>query len=721
MNFFSFKFLFLLLLLAFAQHAFGQQKKPSAPTKGDDFIHIRFSDEFSFKVVGLDTLKKLTGSVELNQDSVFLFCDSALIVNSTVVTARGNFILQHGFATTIFADSAEYRSDTKIAELYSNVSLLNGRQKLFTERLTYNANTKIATYLTGATLTDDTTFLTSVKGYFNTETDDIFFKDSVVVVSPDFSLRSDTLKFNASSQIVTFLAPTLITQDTARIYTEAGFYNIEEKQASFTKNPQYVKNDQRAWARIMRYDGNKKEVTLVGDAHFEDSTTYATADFIIYNERLEVTTLEGNAFIKDDARVITGEKITYDARNGTYTTRGRSHIVDGNQILDADQVDYDKERDVGTAAGNVIWVDTTENMTVVCEFAEHSKKRNYLKASGGKHGRPLLIKIIDGDSLYVSADTLMSLEIVETDTLKTQDTLAVSAVETRDTTALSAAMEKTPSKSQQDTATRNEILPLFVRQDSLKTLPASDTLPGDLTTALPDSLLTEPPVTKEKNEDEKPRLILAFHDVRIFKSDLQAICDSLSYSTLDSMFRLYQQPVIWSDTSQFSADTVQIQLANDKIDRIFMRQNSFIINSPDELFFNQIKGKNSTAFFEEGDLRRVRVVGNAESVYYALDDDDAYIGVNQAVCSEMLIQFGDNEVEGIRFYTEPKATLFPMRQADHEQLKMAGFKWQIEKRPNSVEDLLLPKKEVKTEQNPTTEPETQPGLLPKGLVKPGGK
>lgn len=724
MNFFSFKFLFLLLLLAFAQHAFGQQKKPSAPTKGDDFIHIRFSDEFSFKVVGLDTLKKLTGSVELNQDSVFLFCDSALIVNSTVVTARGNFILQHGFATTIFADSAEYRSDTKIAELYSNVSLLNGRQKLFTERLTYNANTKIATYLTGATLTDDTTFLTSVKGYFNTETDDIFFKDSVVVVSPDFSLRSDTLKFNASSQIVTFLAPTLITQDTARIYTEAGFYNIDEKQASFTKNPQYVKNDQRAWARIMRYDGNKKEVTLVGDAHFEDSTTYATADFIIYNERLEVTTLEGNAFIKDDARVITGEKITYDARNGTYTTRGRSHIVDGNQILDADQVDYDKERDVGTAAGNVIWVDTTENMTVVCEFAEHSKKRNYLKASGGKHGRPFLIKIIDGDSLYVSADTLMSLEIVETDTLNTQDSLAVSTtLETRDEAALSTDLEKVPPLNRTVTAARGEeILPLFNSADSLETQSAPDTLINDLTKVPSDSMQTASLVeSKEKKEEEKPRLILAFHDVRIFKSDLQAICDSLSYSTLDSMFRLYQQPVIWSDTSQFSADTVQIQLANDKIDRIFMRQNSFIINSPDELFFNQIKGKNSTAFFEEGDLRRVRVVGNAESVYYALDDDDAYIGVNQAVCSEMLIQFGDNEVEGIRFYTEPKATLFPMRQADHEQLKMAGFKWQIEKRPNSVEDLLLPKKEVKTEQNPTTEPETQPGLLPKGLVKPGGK
>ena len=702
------KIFFLFILLTHAFSAFGQQPgkgPPPAGTTGDDFIHIRFSDEFTYKVVGIDTLKKLVGSVELNQDSVFLFCDSALIVNSSTVTAQGNFILQHGDSTTIFSDSAAYNSLTKIAELYSNVSMLNGRQKLFTEKLTYNANTKIATYLTGATLTDDTTFLTSVKGYFNTETDDIFFKESVVVVSPDFTLRSDTLKYNATSQIVTFLAPTLIQQDTARIYTEAGFYDIDEKKASFTKKPQYLKNDQKAWARIMRYDGNKKEVTLVGDAHFEDSTTYATADFITYNEELDITTLEGNAFIQDEDRTITGEKITYDARNETYTTRGRSHIVDGEKILDADQVDYDKEKDVGTAAGNVIWVDTTENMTVRCEFAEHSKKRNYLKASGGRLGRPLLIKIIDNDSLFVSADTLMSLELSASETVKTQDSTAVSLTEQPAKDSVQAdTLEKTAIVGKPPLPEVSPTLPVV---DSVQLLQRDSLTPEGLASL---QQRQGPPPSVTGNKDDTTRIILAFHDVRIFKSDLQAICDSLSYSTRDSMFRLYQNPVTWSDTSQFTADTVQIQLANDQIDRIFMRQNSFIINSPDEVFFNQIKGKNSTAFFEAGKLRRVRVTGNAESVYYALDDDDAYIGVNQIICSEMLMLFDSSKVEGIKFYTEPKATLFPMKQADHEKLKMPGFRWQIDKRPDSLEDLFTPKKKEEPVPIPFGNPDEEPKL-----------
>jgi lipopolysaccharide export system protein LptA len=703
----SFAFIACLVL---SLSAFGQKGKPTVPatrpapppaatvadTAGSDFINILFSDEFNYNLLGVDTLKKLIGNVELNQDDIYLFCDSANILNSQRVMARGHFILQQGDSTTIFSDSALYRADLKIADLFVNVSLVRGQQKLFTEHLTYDANTKIATYLTGATLTDDSTFLTSVKGYYHADNDDVFFREKVVVESPDFSLRTDTLKFNARSKIVTFVAPTLIVQDTARIYTESGNYDIPNKKGIFNKNPQYLKNDQKAWSRRMEYDGNKEEIILAGDAHFQDSTTNATADRIIYNEKTGVTILQGHAFVQDDKRTIVGDTVTYDSKKGTYATRGRSHIVDGSQVLDANKVDYDKEREVGIAQGNVIWQDTTERLTVVAEYAEHSKQRNYLKASGGKYGRPLLIKVIDGDSLYVSADTLMSLK-PDTVALARPDSLA--ALDLGQDSSLVEKMEPTTQKPDNQAPKRSPLLSKSgVPQKLFETPVENDSL--EMALQLPqdslqvDSLSSSPPIAqpskKQKDEDDD-RIILAFHDVRIFKSDLQALCDSLSYSSVDSMFRLFTKPIIWSDTSQFTADTVNIQLANDKIDRIFLRQNSFIVNTPDEFFFNQIKGKNSVAMFDSSELRRVRVEGNAESVYYALDDNKAYIGVNKTICSEMLIYFGNNEVEGIKFYTQPKATLFPMAKADHEGLKMPGFSWQMERRPGSVDDLLRPR------------------------------
>lgn len=701
-------FIFVALLFSFS--AFGQKGKPAAPlsrptppvpvadTSGSDFINILFSNEFDYRLQGIDTLKSLVGNVELNQDDVYLFCDSAKILNSVRVAARGNFILQQGDSTTIFSDSALYRADTKIADLFVNVSLVRGQQKLFTDHLVYDAKTKIATYLTGATLTDDSTFLTSVKGYYHADNDDVFFREKVVVENPDFKLRTDTLKFNARSKIVTFVAPTLIEQDSGKIYTESGNYDIPNKKGIFNKNPQYLKNDQKAWSLRMEYDGNKEEITLSGNAHFQDSTTNATADRIIYNEKTGVTILQGHAFVKDDKRTIVGDSVTYDSKKGTYATRGRSHIVDGAQILDANQVDYDKERELGIAQGDVILQDTAERITVVAEFAEHSKAKNYFKASGGKTGRPLLIREIDGDSIFISADTLMSFEPIDTLAAAKTDSLSQAPIDSvlvkNEVPSVSQKPEKQPVKKPAEKpakktqpAVPQKLFEIPTEKDSLQTAPLAqqDSLKMDSSSVVNQPKTTKPPSTKEK------RNILAYHDVRIFKSDLQALCDSLSYSSVDSMFRLFTKPIIWSDTSQFTADTVNIQLANDKIDRIFLRQNSFIVNSPDEFFFNQIKGKNSVAMFDSSELRKVRVEGNAESVYYALDDDKAYIGVNKTVCSEMLILFGNNEVEGIKFYTQPKATLFPMKTADHEGLKMPGFNWQIERRPKSVDDLLKPK------------------------------
>ena len=183
------------------------------------------------------------------------------------------------------------------------------------------------------------------------------------------------------------------------------------------------------------------------------------------------------------------------------------------------------------------------------------------------------------------------------------------------------------------------------------------------------------------------RNMLAYNRVKMFKKDFQSVSDSLVYIQKDSTFWLYNNPIIWSDTSQLTADTMRILLKDKKLDRVLMRQNAFIVNSKDALYFNQIKGKDISAQFENDNLRLMVVEGNAESVYYALDDQEAYIGVNKAVCSEMLIYFGDNKVDRIKFLSQPQATMFPMKKADHNALKMKGFKWDIKARPKSVEDL----------------------------------
>ncbi|MCB0580367.1 MAG: hypothetical protein KDD10_13785, partial [Phaeodactylibacter sp.] len=591
---------------------------------------------------------------------------------------------------------------------------------------------------------------TSKRGYYYVREKQIFFKDSVIVIHPDFSLRSDTLGFNTETEVVSFLGPTLISADSSRIYTEDGYYDTENNLAAFTQNAQYQKGEQQATADTIRYDGKRSLYSLEGNARFEEGERLATGDLIRYDEANDRTFLYGNARYQDEKQNIVADEITYDARKETYSTRGRSVISDPPQILTADQVDYSEEKGLGIAMGNVVWRDTSAELTIVCERAEYDRKTDYLKASGGRNNRPLLITVIEGDSLFMVSDTLLAIR--EEPAKALQDTLAIPM----DSTALAegramvrqntlpvpidtTAIAEGPATTGQDTAAvtidttgfaerlitagRDTLaVPIdstAIAQRAATSSPDTLAIPEGLATlhpdtlavrtdslAVPEGLLTAGQDSTAIQEDstavsgnpadgENRRQLLAYYDVRIYKSDMQAVCDSLSYKSSDSTFYFYplrQNPIVWSDTSQFTADTVMMVLADEKIDRILMRNNAFIINSPDELFFNQIKGKNVTAFFEENELRRMSVIGNAESVYYARDESGGYVGVNKTVCSEMMLYFGDNQVDKIKFITEPKAEMKPMKQADHGALKMPGFFWEKQRRPMSLADLFDPEK-----------------------------
>ncbi len=581
--------------------------QPSTSSQDTQKLKIETALLVEYFVKGERTVQKLSGNVRMRQENTLVFCDTATLDQDFAVL-KGSVVIEQGDSVKVFADSAHYRADTKISDLFGDVVLVNGQQELFTKRLRYDMANKIATYHTGATLTNGKSQLTSTHGYYYVNLKEVYFKGDVLVTDPEFTMRTDTMAFNTETQIVRFVAPTLISQRTSRIYTEGGFYDIENDFAEFDLNPQFEKEGQRERSRKMRYSGTTKEYVLEGDAYIEDEKQRAEADVIRYNTETEQSVLRGNAHFQDSLRDISGAEIRYDSRNKSYQLTGRGRVSEPPNIIEADSLDFNDQLGRGLALGNVVWSDTTSDFTILAWRMDYNKQTEYLNAFGGSggagpSGRPMMKSLIDRDTLYMAADTLTSYK---------PDT-------------------------------------------------ASDV-----------------------------RLLLAHLDVRIFKSDMQAVCDSLSFSSADSIFWFYKLknlPLIWSDTSQFSGDTIRMLLKNKKLDRIWLRQNALVINSEDELMFNQIKGRNTTAFFRDDEVREMLVEGNAQAVYYALDDARAYIGVNETECSEMRLYFGDNKVEGIKFYQEPSGKFIPMKKAGNESKKLEGFFWEKERRPRRVGDL----------------------------------
>lgn len=596
-NTFSCIFLAFFFLLPSSLNAQATVTVTENDTTGKKEIKIIYSDLLENEEDSLgNRITKLSGAVELQQDSVLMFCDTAFKSGENII-AYGNVAIQQNDSLKVFSDSLVYRGATKIADLFGNVVMESQSKNLFTNYLNYELEPKIARYTTGALITQGDTKLVSKRGTFFVETDEMFFKDSITVFDSTFTLRADTLLYNSETQVVTFLGPTLINQDSNLIYCEEGFYDMDTKLAEFTKNAQYVKGEQKATAKVITYDGSMKEIRLEGDAQFEENDKVATADVIRYEEDSENIFLEGNAYFRDSIQEIkTDENINYNSETESFSTTGRSKVVDKQQVLEADALKFDDETGLGLAEGNVYWQDTIENISIETEIANYNKESGYLKATGG---RPLL-SIADTDTLFLASDTLVSTEASDTDTT---------------------------------------------------------------------------------------RLMEAFEDVRIYKSDLQAIADSLAFISKDSIFKLFRDPILWSDTSQFIGDSIFIQMKDGGIDRIYLYGNAFIVTTPDLQFFNQIKGKNITAFFENNELDRVKVVGNAEAVYYALDDVEAYLGATKTICSEMLILFKNQNVSRIKFFKQPNSEVLPMKQIISGPPELDGFSWDFDIRPKSIADL----------------------------------
>jgi lipopolysaccharide export system protein LptA len=182
------------------------------------------------------------------------------------------------------------------------------------------------------------------------------------------------------------------------------------------------------------------------------------------------------------------------------------------------------------------------------------------------------------------------------------------------------------------------------------------------------------------------RQLKAYYGVKLFKEDLQGMCDSLYYSTTDSIIRLFRKPVLWSGANQLSAEYIEIWTRNKQIDQMHMNQLAFMISEEDSGKFNQIKGKTMVSYFRNNEPYKVVVKGNGQTVYYAKDKDEV-VGVNVAQSSNLTIYLKDNKPDDIRFYVKPKGTTYPLKLAPPEELILKDFKWLIQLRPTCKADL----------------------------------
>ena len=195
-----------------------------------------------------------------------------------------------------------------------------------------------------------------------------------------------------------------------------------------------------------------------------------------------------------------------------------------------------------------------------------------------------------------------------------------------------------------------------------------------------DSLFTMPDTIEGEN------IIKAYYGVRFYRTDVQGICDSLVYFTKDSTVQLINNPVIWSEIHQLSAESIELIQHANAPDEIHMFKNSFIISEQETDMFDQIKGKNMVGYVINGKLDHMNVDGNGQTLYYAREKEDI-IGMNRAESSNISIRFKDGKIHRIAFQNQPEGELIPMLDLTENDKRLSDFKWQINLRPVSKNDI----------------------------------
>jgi lipopolysaccharide export system protein LptA len=596
--------------------------------QSDAFIGLKRNGENTNKVI----------RPVFKQDNATLTCDSAYFyLEKNSFEAFGNVHIDQGDSLDIYSDHLNYDGNTKLALLKSNVRLKDREALLTTNDFDYNLGTKIGQYYNGGKIVNGKNVLTSERAYYFTNTKDAYFRYKVDVKSPEVNIKSDTLKYNTFTKVAYFFGPTNIYGKTDTLYTENGQYNTLSDQASFGKRNLYTQNSK----------------SLKGDSLFYDGK------------------LGFGRAVKNIVFIDTAQKIELKGDLGIYKKSDESIMVTNHAYLvlvtEKDSVSKDS-----------IWMsaDTLRSRVLMKKELYHIQQKAISLLN-----QSIALK----DSLKFEGSNN---EPIKADSTKSSD--HIEGVNT----ALKLTEKVTTTKSIKGRVSPIElkydlnapILPIIwpdiktvnFRKLGLSLMSSNDNL----------KVFTKQHLAPEASDTTKIRVISAYKKVKVFKSDLQAIADSLFFSYGDSVLRFYQDPIVWAQGGQLSADTLYLQMKNKKIDNIDLMKDAIVVNvEKDSTQFNQVAGKTMKGFFKDDKLDVVFVNGNAESIYFPQDTSENK-GMMRSVAAKMRINFRKDSLLQISFIRQPEHNYYPFEKITEELRTLPNFNWKPKDRPKSKEEVI---------------------------------
>lgn len=633
-----------------------------------------------------ESYRKVTGPAKFLHNDTYLLCDTAYWnINTNIIDAMGHVrIIQD--RTTLSSNTLQYVVDQDLAKFRGDLVQLVDQDKntLRTKYLDYNTKDSVAVFQDGGAMRDkDGQVIESLYGTYDSKAKLFVFNDQVNMYMDTTFIKTSRLEYRSDLSTAWFGFNTDMWQDDKMLSADDGWYNRKEELFMFRKKVHTLTKEKETWSDSAYYYRALNNVELLGKVEVMDTVQnmFILAGYLQWIDSLEQATLTRDPAImsvieeegqKPDSLYLGADTLVYRAfkkyeipEAWVKDSEKRLSDISGDAIMEY-------RRKAAEAAAKAAADAMKDDPNRPPQGAAKGRK-----APGGPTPTPPA-GAPEKDAPKPVPPQPDTLQPVRDSLSVPADTLAVSA----DTLAVPVDTLAAPVDT------------LTVPSDTLSVIPGPtlESPPADSLSAPADSVIVP-------KDSTKVGFIWGNKDVKLFRRNMQMRGDSLAYSDLDSLARVYKDPIFFTDGNrQYAADSIYLVIRNKRTEKAHLLSNAFITIQEDPVSYDQVSGTEMVAYFDSTQaLTRFDALGGASSIFF-LEENGALATVNKVDSKMLYATFTDGEIDHMYYYENPKNDGYPSVQLPKQERQLKGYRWEPEKRPDSplAVTALKPRKSQRT-------------------------
>ena len=642
----------------------------------------------------------------------------------SVAVFRNGGALRDKDGQIIESDDGHYYSKLKTFSFTNNVNMYTDSIFVKTDDLDYNTGTNVATFGTGTNAWRDNNMLSSQAGFYERTLEKFTFFRNVHILTENQEAWADTLVYYRVPNNVEMFGHVELLDTTRNVAAVAGYVQYIDSLSfiKLTREPAVIAISEQGEKRDTAYIGADTLILRSIPKCDVDSSEISNSASRLKEINVDpVTEYRRKAYeaAKAAAEEARKKREEEDPNAAGASDRGASAVKPGGKPTGkpaGKATGTAIGKTAGTTAGKTTGTATGKTAGTTAGKATGTAIGKTAGTTAGKTGDNSGGKAIS-KSGKLSGDAMIGDPVTKgrqglpapwddvieyapprfqlPDTLKTSpdtvrvpsDSLAAKTlsavtepVSLTEPVSVTEPAEVTDPQSPDSLTVPTDSL--TVPTDSLTVPTDSLTVPGDSLHVPTDSLSLAP------KDSTKISFIYGIRNVKVFRNDMQVACDSLAYTDLDSLIRLYENPIVWNEIKrQYSADSITVIVKNRSIDRASLMSNAFIIVQEDTLSYDQIRGTEMMAYFDStGALRRFDSMGGASGVFY-IEENGSLATVNKFESKMLTATLKDGNIQDLNYFDAVKTDAYPVVQMKKDEKILKGFDWQPDKRPKGPEDI----------------------------------